>query len=503
MANEKNLRTLEFGIVPGGFAIAASVWLTAYVCRIPTIAVGSHLVLGLLIGVMVVGAVLVGFWGRPIRLGHGGDGGEESFGTVVRRTTLTMLVAGFVNVFLVGSVVGAATVAAEGDGVVANEVTLSALWWVPGSLVATALIGVLAGVFVGMIRPEKSEAPCVHQEVDWFCRERTGPQAALGFVIVFTTLCLILVGGVVTSAEAGLSVPDWPNSYGWNMFLFPYSKMVGGIYYEHAHRLIGSLVGLETLVLFVWLWRHPPRRMTGGRRIEECGERGRAVSNRRYSWAGTVAFVLVCVQGFLGGARVFLVNEFGDSATEKIAVVHAAHAQVFLLVVGMLAWSLRWRSADDAASSELRTDGGLGVLRWISVGLLVLVLAQTLAGAMYRHMGGAGILGIHMAGAAFVFVLMMVEMGIAITGSLGNDPRSMRVLRSIFVTFVIVALQVALGFGSWWVTSRYDRMDQVSSEGMVFLTAGHVVCGSVLLVFAGWSALWVRNFGRLEAIKAD
>ena len=501
MANEakKKMRTLEFGIVPGGFGIAASVWLTAFVCRIPTIAVDGHLLLGLLLALMLGGAILAGRFGRPICFFEG----SETLGEVIRRTTLTMLVAGLVNVLLVGSVVGAASVGAMGDGAPANRVTLSAVWWAPGSLIATALIGALAGLLVGTIRGKDvrdSEARATASRGGG----RPGQQAALGFVIVFTTMCLILVGGVVTSAEAGLSVPDWPNSYGWNMFLFPFSKMVGGIYYEHAHRLIGSLVGLETLVLFVWLWLRPPMRRTVERRRSEWAEgEGCEIPNRKYSWVGTAAFVLVCVQGFLGGARVFLVDEFGHSATEKIAVVHAAHAQVFLLVIGMLAWYLRRQSAGSGVPGKLKEGGGLVVLGWMSVGLLVLVLAQTVAGAMYRHLGGVGVLGIHVAGASFVFVLIMLEMGIAFTGSLGSDPRSMRVLRSIFVTFVIVGVQLALGFGSWWVTSRYDRIDQVSSGGMVFLTAGHVVCGSVLLVFSGWSALWVLNFRRLGAFRAD
>ena len=73
---------------------------------------------------------------------------------------------------------------------------------------------------------------------------------------VFTALAslvLIAVGGLVTSKEAGMSVPDWPNSYGYNMFLFPVSKWVGGILYEHSHRLIASVVGVLVVALTHWL----------------------------------------------------------------------------------------------------------------------------------------------------------------------------------------------------------------------------------------------------------
>src|SRR5436309_3580797 len=68
------------------------------------------------------------------------------------------------------------------------------------------------------------------------------------------TLALIRIGGLVTSHEAGMAVPDWPNSYGYNMFLFPVSKWMGGIFYEHSHRLAASVVGLLTTILCLWLW---------------------------------------------------------------------------------------------------------------------------------------------------------------------------------------------------------------------------------------------------------
>ena len=72
-------------------------------------------------------------------------------------------------------------------------------------------------------------------------------------LLALSTLALIFIGGLVTSTSSGLSVPDWPTTYGYNMFLFPISQWVGGIFYEHTHRLYASLVGLLTVVLAVWL----------------------------------------------------------------------------------------------------------------------------------------------------------------------------------------------------------------------------------------------------------
>ena len=74
------------------------------------------------------------------------------------------------------------------------------------------------------------------------------------------TLFLICLGGLVTSKGVGMSVPDWPTTYGYSMFFFPFSKWVGGIFYEHSHRLVASMVGFLTVALAVWLWLQEPRR---------------------------------------------------------------------------------------------------------------------------------------------------------------------------------------------------------------------------------------------------
>src|SRR5882672_468591 len=82
---------------------------------------------------------------------------------------------------------------------------------------------------------------------------------------VFTaiaTLVLISVGGLVTSREAGMAVPDWPNTYGYNMFWFPFSQWVGGIFYEHTHRLTAAFVGFLTTILALWLWVRETRSKT-------------------------------------------------------------------------------------------------------------------------------------------------------------------------------------------------------------------------------------------------
>src|SRR5439155_5576940 len=79
-------------------------------------------------------------------------------------------------------------------------------------------------------------------------------------VLAGCTVLLVLAGSLVTSTQSGLAVPDWPTTYGWSMFTFPPSKRVGGILYEHGHRLIASRVGFLAIALAAWLWLRDPRR---------------------------------------------------------------------------------------------------------------------------------------------------------------------------------------------------------------------------------------------------
>src|SRR5260221_7058352 len=103
-------------------------------------------------------------------------------------------------------------------------------------------------------------------------------------LLVCATLLLVAAGGMVTSTSSGLSVPDWPTTYGYSMFSFPLSRMAGGIFYEHGHRLIASTVGFLTIGLVVFIWRADPRRWMRG--------------------LGLVALGAVVLQGVLGGLTV-------------------------------------------------------------------------------------------------------------------------------------------------------------------------------------------------------
>src|SRR6058998_2993720 len=145
--------------------------------------------------------------------------------------------------------------------------------------------------------------------------------------VAASTVLLILAGSFVTSTDSGLSVPDWPTTYGWNMFTFPPSKWVGGILYEHGHRLIASTVGFLTIVLAVWVWLQEDRRWM--------------------RWLGVTALGAVIAQGILGGLTVLF---FLPTA---ISTAHAGLAEIFfcLTVAIALFTSRGWIEGDHASGA--------------------------------------------------------------------------------------------------------------------------------------------------------
>jgi cytochrome c oxidase assembly protein subunit 15 len=173
-------------------------------------------------------------------------------------------------------------------------------------------------------------------------------------LVAVSTAVLIFAGGLVTSTGSGLSVPDWPNTYGWFMFTFPLEKMVGGIRYEHTHRLIASTVGFLIMVLAFWLWRAEPRRWV--RRL------------------GFIALAAVVTQGLLGGITVLWY------LPDPISIAHASLAQlVFCLTVTIaLVTSPGWRRGYAGAPADT-------TLATMAVATTALIYLQIVVGATMRH----------------------------------------------------------------------------------------------------------------------
>jgi len=256
----------------------------------------------------------------------------------------------------------------------------------------------------------------------------------LTLVTAAATLVLILVGGLVTNTGAALAVPDWPNTFGHNMFLFPWSRMVGGVLYEHSHRLVAVAVGLLTLGLAAALWRR--------------GGRLRAL--------GLVAALAVVAQGVLGGLRVVLVQD-------TLAIVHGSLAQAFFgLLVALALLTSRAPAPGRAVEPALRALTGLAA---------ALVYAQIVFGALLTH---AGRLDLHLAGALLVFVLVPI---VAARTRRGGDPVAAPAARALLV---LLGVQLLLGVGSYLArfSSIWIPGEQLT---MLLLPVAHRVVGSLLL----------------------
>jgi len=174
------------------------------------------------------------------------------------------------------------------------------------------------------------------------------------------TLFLVGLGGVVTSKGVGMAVPDWPNTFGENMFFFPFSKWVGGVFYEHSHRLVASGVGLLTTILAAWLW------------LKE--------SRRWLRWLGIIAFFAVVLQGVLGGLRVVL-DKHGLGT--ELGIFHATIAQLFFVLICSIAlFTTRWwqRLPLEQLGSSKHSR-----LRYFFLLTTILILGQLVLGATMRH----------------------------------------------------------------------------------------------------------------------
>jgi cytochrome c oxidase assembly protein subunit 15 len=287
-------------------------------------------------------------------------------------------------------------------------------------------------------------------------------------LVAASTAALIFAGGLVTSTGSGLSVPDWPNTYGWFMWAFPVSKMVGGIFYEHLHRLIASTVGFLIVVLAVWLHRAEPRPWV--RRL------------------GYIALAAVITQGVLGGITVLWY------LPDAVSIAHASLAQIVFCLTATIALvtSRGWQSNYHLPTTNKRPDPGSRipdpVLQRLGILTTSVIYVQILIGATMRHTG-AGLaipdfplafghlippmwdakIAIHFAhrvGAATVTLLIL-----AIAGHVFyHHRRRKELMHPAILLLLLVAIQVTLGALT------------VLSQKQFIINSLHVVNGAFVLV---------------------
>ncbi len=425
-----------------GFMAAIAMWLVWYPLHLPGLRVPTPVAGPLLLVVLVAMIAMKS---------------KTAGGRAVAVGVIAGLVSAAVNLLLLGNQLteAGATPADAENAKVRPDAAL-----IVGGFVAVSLVAGLVGGLIGKKLAKPGAGP-----KDWI--------ASFGVAAVASMLPLVAAGGAVTSAGAGMAVPDWPGTYGSNMFLYPIGLMADPrIFLEHTHRLFGTLVGLTTLVLMIAV-----------------------IASKKSKLSKTLAivvFVGVCIQGVLGAIRVTDINPgFG--------IIHGILAQFILCGAAILAATLTqtWRGRLDVKPELARN-----ARKWTDIAIGALFLQLILA-AMYRHLGSGHAIMTH-AGFAIIatmFVLMSAFSLIKIAKESGGN----RTLKKIG-TFMMhgVGLQVVLGLVAFVMLSDHAASDRVVMHdelaeappvplANVLVATAHQLLGACLLMASALAAVWVRR----------
>jgi len=275
--------------------------------------------------------------------------------------------------------------------------------------------------------------------------------------VAVVTFFLIIAGALVTSNDAGLSVPDWPTSFG-SLYKIPH--LVGGVKFEHTHRMIAQFVGFLSIILAVWTWRADPRRWM--------------------KYLGLTALGLVIAQGILGGITVLFY------LPPAVSSAHAALAQTFFCVVVLIALFTGQNWVEEIPLVEIdRERPSLFALVLFSI---VVLYVQLILGAMFRHHGLSW--WPHVLNAATVAIVLTWTCVRALSRYSGLDG----VRRPAITLLSLLIAQLCLGFVAFLTRVAWGH-DAVQPElPMVVSTVAHVAVGALLLATTGVLAaqVWLR-----------
>jgi cytochrome c oxidase assembly protein subunit 15 len=288
------------------------------------------------------------------------------------------------------------------------------------------------------------------------CKSRSAIAHLIALAATLLTWPLLLVGGSVTVFRVGMAVPDWPTTFGINMFVYRFWEASWGVFIEHGHRLYGALVGLACVILVVWF----------------------ALFERR-PWMRTLAafaLVAVIVQGILGGLRV-------TRNSPNLAFVHGITAQGFfglMVVLCVLTGRVATAPVVDLADNQQ--------LRRRSAVTLGMVYLQIVLGAWLRHFGAALVLHALAALAVWSHVVVLVRR----VGRVRHEaPELLPAARALGL---LTALQFLLGVGAWAVLRPFDGIPREVTTVQAVVRIGHQGLGA--LVLAAATVLTLRAFRR-------
>jgi len=438
-----------------GFGATALMWVLSYIAMLQPGGFIGEALFGITVLVLVLGGVVAAMAdvaGRCVVRG-------------LRRGVEVGLISACINLLLIGSLI--------------DLQESSSLSWFVG-LFGASIILAGAGGAIG------SRVPSLEaRHVNWV--------GVLAAVCTAITFLMIISGGIVTGFEAGLAVPDWPNSYGHNMLLYPLSEMVAdldsGIFYEHAHRLTGMFVGWVSIILCIMLW-------WGDRRP------GLGV-------LGTVILLMVIGQGVLGGLRVTGTFTLSDnpellSPSTVLGIVHGVLGQLLLGCFMFAAAMTSWTWLRGPAPRPIDAAGPARVIAWA---LLVSLVLQLVVGAIYRHLASdlefessqtMLILMAHIALGVFVALLAVVN---GMRGLMMKEGQP--VMRRIgLALLVLVVLQLGLGVGAMLLVLKHQPGAPVPPLEVV-VTSMHQANGALLLVTAVLMTAWTHRLTTAPASRGQ
>lgn len=414
--------------------------------------------------------------------------------THVRPWLVGLIAGGFcgmLNLLVLGAYLAepASDVASPSPG--AEGLRPGAVLFVPGFLVLMSVLGAGCAQLGSVLF---HHVPMMRR----FAETRAEPSprhvlATYAKVMVIAIAPLLFVGGVVTSTRSGLAVPDWPGTYGANMFLYPIGLMVQEqtpeIFYEHSHRLLGALVGLVSLTFLVFSL------------VSSAGRGGRA-----RLWT-LILFLAITGQGLIGMFRVL-------SGTPMGAIVHGVAAQIiFALAVAIAVWiSPTYR---DVASGSLSIEPSPSDRRakFFTTGLLHALILQLVLGAAVRHFRHAGSPGaMHAlwthAGFAIIVMIFALIAGYTLMGrKIGPAPLNRTIPRAGLLLVILVGVQFVLGWIALFVVLHAphrgpvptsDQLAEAPRVGLaeVLITTSHQINGALLLATATFAWAWMRRLHR-------
>lgn len=451
-------------IVPAlavGLGASIAMWAAWYLMHAPGLDAPASASVPVMGGLLVLG-VLLG-------VASGGRAGRP--GWLIGM--LAGLVSAVLNQVLLLSNLVEQPATTEQMGESANRLAPGAPLVILGFVGACMVAGACAGAVGGMIgrRGARLSAQA------WLGR--------LGAVAAASFLPLLVAGGAVTGTESAMAVPDSVTSYGAVSFLFPLSLMgEDRIFFEHAHRLLGSLVGLVTLIWAI----------------------ATTVVDRRGGMKAAVwlAWLVVVVQGVLGAVRV------GENSV-PFAIAHGVFGQIsFMIAVGVAA-AQRPSYIEAPALVGETTRPGARRARTLGAFTLVAVIVQLVFGAMYRHMGSPHALYSHI-GWSFVVLVLVI-----LTGSLcmkaGKGDRAGRPLRLAGVFMhAIVAWQFVLGWLALWQVPPSEKSrpiptaDQLASAHQIdaleaVITTAHQASGALVLAASTLGLVWARRLSKRDPAR--